>query len=153
MPNWCSTTIIFHGNEEEINDFHKKIEGWISKPAKIPEYFGETWLGNILYGVGLEDRIDAAVDRLRCRGWITYFDDLENYDGDWQFKIDTETAWAPMLCMWEETIKKLEYKTIGFSFQSEEPGMCDYFMFDPYGDFEQECDGIKYEELERWNWL
>lgn len=151
MPNWCSTTIYFHGEKEEITELHNKIKEHTSKTF-VPTDFGQTWLGNILYGVGLEDRIDAAENRIRCRGSITYFDEIVDSDGECSFRIDTETAWAPMICMWEETIKKLGYKSIGFSFQSEECGMGEYFMYDPYGDFDEKCGKLIYEKIEPGDW-
>lgn len=153
MPNWCTTTIVFHGDEKEIRDFHGKIKEWTSE-SLMPNDYEKAWLGNILCGVGLKDRIYIlGANRLRCRGSIDYIGNVElDGDGDPCFRIDTETAWVPMIRMWEETIKKLEYKSIGFSFQSEEPGCNEYFMFDPYEDFEWIYGEIAYEQLEPGDW-
>lgn len=35
MPNWCFTQMIFHGEKEEITDFHSKIEAWTPKNYKF----------------------------------------------------------------------------------------------------------------------
>lgn len=139
MPNWCLTQMIFHGEKEELNDLHNKIEKWAS--GKLYENdFGSTWLGNILIGAGLENRIDSDVDQLRCRGYITYLGEVESFkDSDEAtFNLDTETAWAPMCLMWSEVIHTLGYKSIGFSYCAEEPGFGIYDIYDPYGDFAME---------------
>lgn len=138
MPNWCYTKITFHGNIKEIEDFHKKLDEW-TEEAYMPNGFGPNWLGNILYRVGLGDRVDAGKNGLRCRGQITYVDELDGISTDEEtlFYIDTETAWCPMIKMWVEVIKALEYKTIGFSYLSEELGMGIYEIYDPYGDYDE----------------
>lgn len=135
MPNWCFTNIIFHGSKSEIEDFHNKIEKWTSQNPWNAG-FGNDWLGNVLIGAGFEDRIDSESDRIRCRGSITFMEVDSCDDSDEALLyVDTETAWAPMCKMWEEVINKLEYKTIGFSYIAEEPGMAVYEICDPYGDF------------------
>lgn len=137
MPNWCYTNIIFHGDKTEIEDFRSKVDEWTSKILR-PSDFKEAWLGNILEGAGLGDRIDSTENGLRCRGWINYIGEIEYGEDDACFLVDTETAWAPMMKMWAEVIKTLGYKTIGFSYQSEEPGMALYETYDPYGDFPEQ---------------
>lgn len=136
MPNWCMTRIIFHGNKSEIEDLHSKIEEWTSNNL-MANGFGPNWLGNILVGAGLGDRIDSEKDnRLRCRGSLEYMGDVTvESEDDAYFAIDTDTAWDPMVRMWDEVFKAIGYKTIGYSFQAEEPGMCLYLTYDPYGDF------------------
>lgn len=137
MPNWCCTKIIFHGNKLEIEDFHKKLDEWTSN-ALMPNGFGTNWLGNVLCGAGLEDRIDSSRSEqtLRCRGSVTYLEDVEiNSDEDATFYIDVETAWSPMVKMWINVIKTLDYKTVGFSYLAEEIGLELYEIYDPYGDF------------------
>lgn len=141
MPNWCYTQIIFHGSKTEIEDFHAKIIEWTShgNPKSVCSGFGPGWLGNILYSVDLEDRIDADENRIRCRGTLEYIEDVEVISEDEAtFYIDTETAWVPMTIMWSETIKALKYETIGFSYMAEEPGCELYEIYDPYGDFVEE---------------
>ena len=137
MPNWCFTQIIFHGNKTEIEDFHKKVTEWTSESLAKSD-FGNIWLGNILVGAGLGDRIDSGPTMLRCRGTLSYIDEIED-DGEDNaiFRVDTETAWAPMTLMWKAVIDKLEYKTIGFSYMAEEPGCEVYEIYDPYGDYDE----------------
>lgn len=136
MSNWCFTKIIFHGEKNEIKDFYEKIEKWTAEPLR-PNDFKEDWLGNILIGAGLGDRINSETHSLRCRGWITYTEyDEENADeGEAFLYVDTETAWCPMMLMWVAVLDVLMYDTIGFSYIAEEPGMELYEICDPYGDF------------------
>lgn len=142
MPNWCFTQMIFHGIKSEMEDFNKKLEEFTSKNY-MENGFGVSWLGNVVCGAGLGDRVDCKNpdNRLRCRGNITYIGDLgyfEDYEPDQDvcFQLDTNTAWGPMVKMWIEVIKALGYKTIGFSYQSEECGMALYQTYDPYGEFD-----------------
>ena len=137
MPNWCFTQMIFHGEKDEIKDFHSKIEEWTSKNYE-ENGFGVKWLGNVLHGAGLGHRIDSETDRISCRGDITYIGEVDAYDGAMEatFNLDTETAWCPMCEMWTEVINAVGYKTIGFSYCAEEPGLEIYETYDPYGDFD-----------------
>jgi hypothetical protein len=132
--------MIFHGIKSEMEDFHNKLEEFTSKNY-MENGFGTTWLGNIVCGAGLGDRVDSKENRLRCRGNVTYLGDLSGFeeykpDQDVCFQVDTNTAWAPMSKMWVEVIKALGYKTIGFSYQAEECGCELYQTYDPYGEFD-----------------
>lgn len=137
MPNWCFTQMIFHGEKEEIDDLHNKIEEWTSKNYQ-ENGFGVTWLGNVLHGAGLGHRIDSGADQLRCRGDIVYFGEVETFtdSSEATFNLDTETAWHPMTLMWDEVIKTLGYKSVGFSYCAEEPGCEIYELYDPYGEWD-----------------
>lgn len=135
MPNWCFTTIIFHGNKDEIEKLHWNINEWTMQNLK-PNGFGRWWLGNILCGAGLGDRIDSEENRIRCRGVIEYIGEVEQDDElTATLSIQTETAWAPMVKMWDEVFEVMGYESIDYSFQSEEEGMSEYFIHDPFGDF------------------
>lgn len=138
MPNWCFTQMIFHGEKEEINDFHKKIEEWTSKNFE-ENGFGVNWLGNVLHGAGLGHRIDSVTHGLRCRGDITFLGEVDTFKNSNEacFNLDTETAWCPMILMWSEVIKAMNYKTVNFSYMAEEPGCEIYQVYDPYGDFDE----------------
>lgn len=132
MPNWCSTKYIFRGSSNEINYLHRKITEWTSSSV-VPTCFGNEWLGNILYGAGLGDRVDNG---LRCRGTLTSLSDPD-YD-DANFVLWTETAWVPMARMWNAVIEELKLKTVGFAFEAEECECEIYWIYDPhgYGDFD-----------------
>lgn len=146
MPNWCWTNIIFHGHKNELQDLRSHIEKWTSENLEL-NGFGTNWLGNIVYGAGLGDRIDNGQNnRIRCRGSLVYMSEVLVYtDEDSELMIRTETAWTPMVRMWDEIFNIMGYKTIGFSFQSEEESMSEFLVYDPYGDFEDN----RYEQVDK----
>lgn len=130
MPNWCSTTFKFHGSQNDLDIFEEKITEWTSKSFAKSD-FGSDWLGNVLYGAGLQDRIDNPdpEKRLACRGNIIGWS-CGCVDGI--MDIWVESAWVPMAKMWVEVIKVLGLN-IDFTFSAEEPG-CDLFwIYDPKG--------------------
>lgn len=104
MSNWCSTKIEFVGSPDDINDLHEKLKLYTSK-IYSPSDFGKNWLGNILYGFGLGDRIDSEdhTTHIRCRGTLIDISEIiddKNDSSKKTFSIDTETAWVPMIRMW-----------------------------------------------------
>ena len=134
MPNWCLTIFKFHGSEKDLEIFDQKITEWTSKNFAQND-FGYEWLGNILYGAGLQDRIDNPDPEkcLACRGNI-----IGSSCGcvDGTMDVWVESAWVPMAKMWAEVIKVLGLD-IDFSFSAEEPGCELYWNYDPgYGDFD-----------------
>jgi hypothetical protein len=128
--------MIFHGEKEEIKDLHSKIDEWTSKNYQENK-FGHGWLGNVLHGAGLGGRVNSETNQLHCRGDITYLGDVEMFDetDEAVFNLNTETAWSPMCLMWSAVIDAMKYKSIGFSYCAEEPGLEVYEVYDPYGDF------------------
>ena len=154
MPNWCSTAFVFHGSKEEVELLNAKINEWTSK-SFIKTGFGDPWLGNVLIGAGLKDRIDNFDQNLalRCRGSITDISDVEQAGDNYSFRIDTETAWVPMAKMWEAVINVLNLSTVWFTFCAEECGCEIYWIYDPrnYGDFavdQVHIDSYGNDELE-----
>lgn len=137
MPNWCMTTYHFHGDYNSLVFLHDKITEWIDKNWTGTD-FGKDWLGNILYGAGLQDRIDNPdpEKRLCCRGTLV---DISDVDKNGTLSLYTETAWVPMGKMWEEVIKVLGLN-VGFIFEAEEPGCDLYQIYNPhcYEDFDDE---------------
>ena len=137
MPNWCYTTISFHGNKNEIEGLHKVLTTATSKEY-IHTDFGNNWLGNVLYEVGLQNRIDNenAKLNLRCRGTIELIEDVDTrQNGVYFLRIGTETAWCPMIKMWQAILDALNYKSVKIAFMSEEPGCELYSKYDPYDEF------------------
>lgn len=136
MPNWCYTTYHFQGKENELKILHDKINEWTSKQF-IETAFGDSWLGNILYGAGLQDCINNPdpARYLACRGQIV---DITDRDGNIlrysrkDFTVSTETAWVPMAKMWNAVIEKLGLKSVEFSFCAEESGCEIYWIYDPH---------------------
>lgn len=135
MPNWCLTTYVFHGEANEIKVFHDKLNEWITLAKERNEEY-PYWLTHILKGAGLADAIDNPDPEkcIRCRGQITYIEELT--EGDTTMDIDVETAWCPMTKIWQAVIDKLNL-SIKFSFMAEEHGCGIYEVYDPegFGDF------------------
>lgn len=101
MPNWCVTYVcINYNNEDKIKDLYNKIVNWTSKNY-MNNGFGTSWLGNVVLGseVGTVDT-DPKTD-VECRGSIDFID-----HNDTQIQIQTETAWVPMLAVWQKVIDK-----------------------------------------------
>ena len=122
MPNWCSTQIHFVGNAEDIADFHHKIIEYTSREF-IESGFGEDWLGNILCGFGMEERINSNINQIRCRGSLYDISAISMYDNNnLVFDIQTETAWVPMIQMWYEIIHKHYDNRIDVYWIAEELG-------------------------------
>lgn len=171
MPNWCSTTFVFHGDGEEIETLYKFIDHAIdqNRTDNSTSDFKAAWLGNILLDLGIdkEDVCHGDDPHYRCRGWIedVMFDEigddiyeLRRYGDDtYELRLYTETAWDVMDEMWELTIEKLGLKSIKFSFCAEEEG-CGYYVkhnAEGYNDFqekyrldtyiEKEIDGKMYQ--------
>jgi hypothetical protein len=142
MANICDTTIAFVGNEDEITTLYNKIQECISydKNDDYQKKLSRNWLGNILIAVGLGELIDSYSNKIYCRGIIYYVDDeISSYEeSKYYFKIDTETAWVPMIEMWRLVINKLGLKSIDINYKSTEPGCGLYVKYDMYDLFPEE---------------
>lgn len=128
MPNWCSTTIKFEGEPSAIKDFHEKITIYTDK-SFVKTDFGDSWLGNVLYGFNMEDHIDNNDPTLniRCRGEISGIDYIVDINENTStLMIYTETAWRPMIKMWTEIIRKHYDNAINIYWLAEESGNCVY---------------------------
>lgn len=112
MPNYCYTTItIIHKDERKLKDFYEKVGGWAKKTYSkngfdCPE-IGYYWLGNIVGNSGLakwtkkENGTEDFVPNISCRGTLQSLELRDN-----QISISTETAWCPMLEMWQLLCEK-----------------------------------------------
>ena len=69
MPNWCTTSYVFRGDENEIKDFYNKIKSFTSKERVLND-FGNKWLGNIVDGFGFN------WEEIPCRGRMNYFPEM-----------------------------------------------------------------------------
>lgn len=161
MPNWCSTTFVFHGDGEELETLYKFIDHAIdqNRTDNSISDFKAAWLGNILLDLGIdkEDVCHGDDPHYRCRGWIEDVMLDEIGDDIYELRLYTETAWDVMDEMWELTIEKLGLKSVKFSFCAEEPG-CGYYVkhnasghndfpervyIDAYLYGDELCDGMK----------
>lgn len=99
MPNWCSTTITINcQNEQKLKRFEEKLNEWMKGTENG---FGDAWLGNIVINSKIGTVNENSETDLRCRGSVVYMERFEN-----QLVIDTETAWSPMLQMWQKLLEK-----------------------------------------------
>lgn len=136
MPNWCYTEITINcKNADEAMMLHDKIREWTSFNYCYNR-FGERWLGNIVGNSGIDNKTDGkevfircedSEFSVRCRGSLIH---LECPEGGKTLRIDTSTAWSPMLQMWEKICEKYltEYEIL---YTADEPGMELFFTNDP----------------------
>lgn len=121
MPNWCSTEIyINHEDDEKLKELYNKIEYWTSKDW-VENGFGHNWLGNVVEGSGI-----GTYEEYRCRGSIVYMDISSG-----QITISTETAWCPMLKMWQAVVDKY-LPDAEIIYTADECGCEIYYTNDPY---------------------
>ena len=122
MPNWCYTSYVVTGDQEELDDLYSKMQSLENSPESlVPNDFGPTWLGNLV------TLFKGDWKKIKCRGYWTFLDRSD------YIHFETETAWVDM----RETFDFIEskYDTIKFYYQSEEPG-CEYYVTnDLNGDF------------------
>lgn len=145
MANYCTTFITFHGDIKELRSFYNKLLQWTETLAIVTD-FGPGGLANILVHAGLKEYtgLDGNTENLvSCRGSIADIEDIDlnTYpdDTDTSFYIYVDSAWEPMLKMWDLIFKKLNYKTLHYSFMAEESGNNLYWIYDPYGDYTDDC--------------
>ena len=124
MPNWCYSNItIYHNDEEKLKAFFDKIEEWRKNPFKTNDFdkYSMGWLGNIVGNAGLAEwkkvgEREDFVPNISCRGSIQTLE-LDNH----RILITTETAWCPMMQMWQKLCDKYLPDAEIF-YTAEEPG-------------------------------
>lgn len=114
MPNWCTTSYTFVGEEKELKELHDLMKGLEDKSEpSVKNGFGTAWLGCLVEALG------KKWEDVWCRGdW----DNLE-LSGD-MLKFTTETAWSAA----DEVMSLIceKYPSLGYYYYTEEPGMCIY---------------------------
>ena len=126
MPNWCYTSIVInHNDNAKLEDLADKIAEWSHKQFCDTGEFGfrDGWLGNIVGNSGVGD--PTKDDCPRCRGTLTSI-----YFENGQINMSTETAWAPMMQMWQMIVDKY-LPDADIWYTAEEPGNCIYESNDP----------------------
>ena len=91
------------------------------KPS-VQKGFGTTWLGCLVEALG------ESWEKIYCRGT---WDNLK-FNGE-VLTFNTETAWSPCNEMFDMVCEK--YPTLRYFYQSEEPGMCEYWTNDDEGKY------------------
>ena len=118
MPNWCNTTWNFDGTKSEIQTLYDILDKARSTDT-VKNDFGERWLGNIAYLIGINNEIDKSFE---CRGTLDSVGGIgiDGNDHAW-FSIETTTAWTYDENLWYAVIKKLNLSSIIVSFFAYEP--------------------------------
>ena len=127
MPNWCYTKIVFKGKPDVVKALYDFVsDDEANNALKISTDFGVRWLGCYLERAGYD------WESYRCRGTLEHISDLT----DNEFFIETETAWVPMLSMWQAIIDKIA-PGIETIYNAEEPGCEIFWTNDPeiYGSY------------------
>lgn len=147
MPNWCSTSITFSGNQKDIEKLYTPIakvcEGKEFKDVKKEAGRIDNFLGDILvaadfahfekdtYG-GTDVRMnnkEEAYALSECRGGIIdYSIDIKNGEGT--IRVDQEDAWSPKLSVWDYLINKWNLD-VKYVYTAIEPGNCLFETTDP----------------------
>lgn len=143
MPNWCNTSYVVTGDENEVCDLYEKMRSLEEREESLVENgFGKTWLGNLVTLLG------GDWNTIYCRGdWS----DLVKDDDNGALRFDTVTAW----CDADETIAFLQekYPNLEFYFISEEPGMGYYATNDTAGEyFPQRYSVLTYDSGEEYQY-
>lgn len=123
MPNWCSTAYAIEGNATELKKLYELMKD-LEKRQKpsVQNGFGTTWLGCLVEALG------ESWEKIYCRGT---WDNLK-FNGE-VLTFNTETAWSPCNEMFDMVCEK--YPTLRYFYQSEEPGMCEYWTNDDKGKY------------------
>lgn len=129
MPNWCSTSYTFVGEEKELKELHEIMKGLVERSEPLVKNgFGKTWLGCLVEELG------KKWQDVWCRGdW-----DNLNFTGD-VLKFTTETAWGAATEVMDLICEK--YPSLCYYYYTEEPGLCIYETNDDIGRYypEQYC--------------
>jgi hypothetical protein len=133
MPNWCNSTIYFYSKDKStIQNFKDKVVKIYNSTATVENGFGKGWLGDYVNTLLAPEYHTDKDNNPPCRGRLEFYDEpgIIKYDGYWHFRIHTETAWTPMLEMWQMILKR-HYPKIKIAFLAEEPGCEIYIKYDP----------------------
>lgn len=147
MPNWCSTMIcIQHEDVNKLKQLESRIDEWCEN-SSFESDFGKYWLGNVVIGskIGTVDE-GKAID-LNCRGQIEWIETSKTGN---TLRIDTLTAWVPMLKMWKRLVDEyLPDAEIIYACEETGEGIFltnDPVLVDTYA-FESSEEEEKYEEM------
>ena len=123
MPNWCFSSYVLEGSEQEIKELDKTLVKLVSrKRPAVKSDFGKNWLGCLVNALGGDWK------EIYCRGtW-----DDKNRTGN-ILRLTTETAWGPMNEVFDFICQK--FPSIKYYFASEEEGMGEYLTNDVEGKY------------------
>lgn len=140
MPNWCATSYVFESKDKYVLErFYNFVIKYTSNKYALIKYedspfsLGNMWLGNLLNGCKVEfGATNEEIKTIYCRGTITYLFTNEEKDGYlferdchinddvYILELETETAWTPMLNVWNFILKY--FPDITYYYKATEPG-------------------------------
>ena len=150
MPNWCYSNItISHYDEDRVKELHDNLVKWLNISMENNGFDNggknPCWLGNIVLNSGIN------TDGIRYRGSVIQID----LDGN-EIKIQTETAWGPMMKMWQRIANNyIPSATIIYTAEEDNMGIFytndeayrNLYLIDPYGCNDIESDWEASESL------
>lgn len=120
MPNWCSSSYVSIGNQQNVenlfNEFKKVLEA--DRNEFVDEKYSflpnPSWLG---YLVSDLLGIDPESEEVKCRGTITSVDDevVIDKEGQAHFSFSTETAWADCRKLFYLIAEKFDVEILFFT--------------------------------------
>lgn len=123
MPNWCSASYAIEGDVTEVKNLYELMKGLQErKEPSVENGFGTTWLGCLV------DALGGDWKEIHCRGSWSELEMTDNV-----IRFTTETAWSPCNATLDLVCKK--FKTLRYFFQSDEPGMAEYWTNDTDGKY------------------
>lgn len=130
MPNWCSTNITFYSeNKNQIEKLHSVLDELDANETRLPNGFGNLWLGNII------DYFGENYKGNQCRGEIAYFDEVRKDEEYYCFEIQQMDAWCPQLDAWEIALSRADFCDVNYVYVAEESGCGIYVCSDTDGLF------------------
>ncbi len=135
MPNWCWNSIVFFGNDNEVNKLKHLLDKVTDVNYKYPSNsWDNKWLGNIFIELGYSKIENKELHcTVPCRGHIiTYHCDKDNIGS--YIQIDYESAWENINDSWDTIINKY-FPNLSYVYFEDEPGNCVLVNSDTKGRF------------------
>ena len=131
MANWCFSNFTFFVEKDEdlgeLKRLHKILTEGLLRPSEVKNSFEPGWLGKVAINH------DICWESVKCRGAIEFIDDKIVEVSPMCFSIRTETAWEPMVELWEAVTAK--YRGVSFVYLAEESGLGIFINTDRSGRF------------------
>lgn len=123
MPNWCLTSYVITGREDEVATVYKTLTKMKERKSLLPNDWGSMWVGNIVR------LLNKDWQKVYCRGWITDFEQVTPN----RINLSVESAWGEL-----DEVRQLvlmNSESLKIYYQAEEPGMCIFRTNDADGTY------------------